>query len=100
LVQQAFIASNTNTSTVNYAYDSGIPNAHGRLVSVSSTAATDAVSVYEELGRITGSSQTIGGGSALPFSYSYNLADALVQTTYPTGRVLTNSYDAANRITG
>jgi hypothetical protein len=42
----------------------------------------------------------IGGGSALTFSYTYNLTHMLVQTTYPTGRAVTNSYDAANRIAG
>ena len=78
----------------------GISHPYGRLVSVSNTAAVDQIAGYDELGRITGSSQAIGGGGALAFSYTYNLVDALVQTTYPTGRTVTNSYDAAGRTTG
>jgi RHS repeat-associated protein len=45
-------------------------------------------------------------GSALTFAYTYNLADALVQTTYPSfgdsrgSRTVTNSYDVANRVVG
>jgi hypothetical protein len=78
---------------VTYGYDSGATNAKGRLMSVSNSAAVDAVAGYDELGRVTGSSQTIGsGGTARSFSYTYNLADALVQTTYPSGRTVTNSY--------
>ncbi len=88
------------------AYDSGATNANGRLVSITNGAAVDAVTGYDELGRITGSSQAIGGGPALTFAYTYNLADALVQTTYPSfgdsrgSRTVTNSYDVANRVVG
>jgi hypothetical protein len=39
----------------------------------------------DALGRITASSETIGGTSQGSFSYGYNLADALVWETYPTG---------------
>jgi RHS repeat-associated protein len=97
------ITNNTSspvTSNVTYAYDSGATNPNGRLVSITNGAAVDAVTGYDELGRITGSSQAIGGGSALTFAYTYNLADALLQTTYPSGRTVTNSYDVANRVTG
>lgn len=86
------------TPNVTYAYDTGTTNAHGRLVSISNTTAVDAITGYDELGRVTGSSQTIGNGSALTFGYTYNLADALVQKTYPSGRTVTNGYDLANRL--
>lgn len=97
----ASITNNTGapvTPSVGYSYDAGATNARGRLVSISNSAAVDAVSGYDELGRVTGSSQAIGGGAALGFSYMYNFADSLLQTTYPTTRTVTNSYDGANRI--
>lgn len=87
-----------NTPNVNYSYDTGIPNAHGRLVSISNSAAVDQILGYDELGRVTGSNQTIGGVSRPAFSYAYNLADAVVQTVYPSTRTVTNTYDKANRI--
>ena len=37
-------------------------------------------------------------GESYSFSYSYNLAGALVAETYPSGRVVTNTYDGANRV--
>ena len=97
--------SSNNTSSpvtpnVTYSYDSGATNAKGRLVSISNSAAVDAITAYDELGRVTGSSQTIGSGPSRSFSYSYNLADALVQTAYPSGRTITNTYDVANRVVG
>ncbi len=36
-------------------------------------------------------------GQTYSFRYSYNLAGALTSETYPSGRVITNSYDGANR---
>jgi YD repeat-containing protein len=69
------ITNNTATPSVTYSYDSGVPNAHGRLVTVSSSAAVDKILGYDELGRVTGSSQAIGGGSALSFGYTYKRGD-------------------------
>src|SRR6185437_11798829 len=52
---------------------------------------------YDVVGRVRGSNQVIGG-QTYGFSYSYNRAGALKSTTYPSGRVVTNSFDAANRL--
>jgi RHS repeat-associated protein len=88
-----------STPGVNFSYDSGVTNAIGRLVSVSSSAATNRITGYDSLGRVTGSSQTIGTSSPFPFSYTYNLAGALTSTTYPSGRSVATTYDPANRAT-
>ena len=86
---------------VAYYYDTGAANAVGRLVSVWSSAGTaQQIAGYDALGRITGSSETIGNTPYGSFSYTYNLADALVSETYPSHRTVTSSYDGANRITG
>ncbi len=49
------------------------------------------------LGRITQMSKVISGTS-YPIQYAYNLAGELTQITYPSGRVVTPSYDAAGRL--
>jgi RHS repeat-associated protein len=87
--------------SVAYSYDSGagVTNPIGRLVSVNNGAGTlQKILGYDALGRITGSSETVGGTAAGTFGYTYNLADALATTTYPSTRVVTNAYDGANRI--
>jgi YD repeat-containing protein len=66
-------------------------------VSVSTSAGAQILG-YDALGRITGSTATVADTTYPSFSYTWNLADALVSTTYPTGRVVTNGYDGANRI--
>ena len=38
------------------------------------------------------------GGQKYPFPYGYNLAGALTSETYPSGRVVTTGFDAANRV--
>jgi YD repeat-containing protein len=85
--------------SVQYYYDTGAANAVGRLVSVwNSVGAAQQITAYDALGRIAGSTETLGWAPVGSFTYTYNLADALVSTTYPSGRVVTNTYDGANRI--
>jgi YD repeat-containing protein len=48
------------------------------------------------VGNVTGSSQTTGN-ITYKFGYAYNLASQQTSDTYPSGRVLTTGYDAANR---
>lgn len=76
-----------------------------RLITVSAGRLTQIVTrrrrpitAYDPLGRLTGSNQ-LTAGQSYNFSYRYNLAGALTSETYPSGRVLTNSYDGANRVT-
>ena len=75
------------------------PNFLGRLISVSSGNSTTSYGCYDPLGRVWTSTQTTGGTVYGPFSYQYNLAGAPSSETYPSGLVVTNSFDAAGRVT-
>ena len=84
-----------------------IPQSHGRLTAEQATTPNGSGSVvtgavfsqYDTLGRVTASTQTTAG-SAFPFIYAYDLAGGLLQETYPSGRVVTTTYDDAERPTG
>jgi len=52
---------------------------------------------YDALGRVAQSSQTTAG-QAYSFSYGYDLMGSLTSETYPSGRVITTQYDAAERV--
>ena len=93
------LQKSASDSTVSYTYDTsalgvGLPAtvsaSTGNIVTLNS------FSSYDSFGRITGNSQVVNG-MPYPFSYSYNFAGALVSETYPSGRTVTTSYDAANR---
>jgi YD repeat-containing protein len=51
---------------------------------------------YDTLGNVLQSTQITG--RAYPFTYTYNLANAMLGMTLPSGRTLTWTYDSANRI--
>jgi RHS repeat-associated protein len=76
------------------------PNMVGRMTMVQNPYSTSLYSSYDTLGRVTGSSQqTVGMVSPYPvFSYGYNLADAMISTTLPSGRIVNYTYDQANRV--
>lgn len=85
------------TPTVTYTYDTvGVANSKGRLTSISSSASTYNYTGYDALGRIT-ASQQVTDGQSYPMSYTYDLAGNMTSQTYPTGRVVTNSFDGAGR---
>ncbi len=85
------------TPAVSYTYDTpGISNSVGRLTQVSNSAATTNYTGYDASGRITSSNEQTAG-QTYSFSYGYNLAGAPTSETYPSGRVVTTIFDAANR---
>ena len=55
---------------------------------------------YDALGRPCSSSEQVGAGATFSFGYGYNLAGGLLTETYPSGRVVSTTYDAANRPSG
>jgi RHS repeat-associated protein len=69
----------------------------GRLRQTWTSASTSDYSAYDELGRVRTHTQTTNG-QAYQFQYQYNLADGLTSLTYPHGRVVTTTYDAAARV--
>jgi len=99
-----------STPDAHYYYDSqtlpsGAPTythgyANGRLIALtygSSTSTNGTYFGYNSRGRVNEQRQ-VTGGNTYSLSYSYNLAGLLATETYPTGRVLTHSYDNAGRL--
>jgi RHS repeat-associated protein len=95
----------SSTSTVTFKYDgllsptpnnpnpNVIPSAKGELTEISNGTSTTQFTSFDGLGRIL-SSQQITDGQVYPFTYSYNMPGGLVEETYPSGRVVTNTLDA------
>ncbi len=80
-----------------FGYDAaGAGYSWGHLTSVSNGTATINCVSISPLGQVTASTEITGGGT-YNFSYYYNLAGALTQENYPSGRVITTLYDYANR---
>jgi YD repeat-containing protein len=86
-----------------YVYDQGV-NGIGRL---SSTTETDPANqqtsliqyTYTPHGRVVSETRTVGGVQYLTV-YSYDAAGRLAVVTYPSGRILTYTFDALGRIAG
>ncbi len=88
------------TPAVAYIYDAdSVPNAKGRMTSVSSSVSSYNYSSYDALGRVRGGTQTTDG-QAYTMGYDYDLAGNMTSQTYPSGRVVTSEYDAAARLAG
>ncbi len=83
---------------MNFYYDEGgaAANALGRLTSMTDGVGGESYQ-YDALGRVTALTKTISGAS-YPLSYQYNLASALTSITYPSGRVVQQSYDPIGRL--
>ncbi len=91
--------------SVTYTYGTDpAQNNKGRLVSVFSDAALTADDVtetftYDLLGRATQVAKNIAG-ITYTVGYAYNLAGETTSITYPSGRVVTQSYDSHGRFQG
>lgn len=98
------------TPAVNFYYDhnqtppSGLPanfnrgSAKGRLVAVIyDEAGSGSYYGYDELGRTKQSVQRTMGQD-YSFNYAYNRAGQMTSEIYPSGRVVTTSYDTAGRL--
>jgi RHS repeat-associated protein len=97
-------ALNPATPEVNYYYEgageaSAVANSKGQLTRVQSTVSTYRYTGFDVMGGVTGSTQTTDNKS-YSMSYGYNLAGLLTSQTYPSGRVVTTSYDDLGRTSG
>jgi len=86
------------TPDVNYFYDGTgvtqtVTNAKGRLTKVSSSASETRYMDFDATGQLISSQQVIDG-QTYSMNYLYNLAGNLVAEIYPSGRVVTNSYNS------
>lgn len=85
--------SGYTTPNVTYTYDdSQIANSRGKLTKVSSSISETRYTAFDILGRVL-SSQQITDGQAYSSAYTYNLSGALVEQTYPSGRIVKNVLD-------
>lgn len=98
--------SGFQTPTVTYTYSqarSGFYN-NGALTRVETAATatnpvTSAEFDYDLMGRLRKHRQWIGA-EQYDLEYEYNLAGQLTSQKYPSGKVVTNSYDANGRLSG
>jgi len=93
----------TATPSVNYTYglDSSCNAAHGagcigRLITTTDGAGSENYT-YSTLGQTT-ALQKVVNGTTYPLSFAYNLAGELNSITYPSNRVVQQSFDAIGRL--
>jgi len=99
-----------STPDARYYYDSqtlptGAPSftrgsSNGRVVAMtygSASSVTGTYFGYDVMGRVNVQNQ-VTGANTYSLAYTYDLAGHLATQTYPSGRVLTHSYDDAGRI--
>src|SRR5258708_5820411 len=70
----------------------------GRLTSVSDASGSTAY-VYDARGNVVQEAHVVGGQSYVT-SYAYDLANHIVQITYPSARIVSYTRDAMGRIAG
>lgn len=80
---------------ITYTYDAG-SYGKGRLTSISDGSGTTSLA-YDHRGNLVGHTSTVDG-VAYTLAYVYNLANQLTQVSYPSGRTVDYSYDAAGLI--
>jgi RHS repeat-associated protein len=81
------------TGTVTYTYDTGgaAKFAKGRLIAMADPTGSETYT-YDNAGRVTNIAKVIGT-TTYNIAYQYNAGGELTQITYPSGRVVQNSYD-------
>jgi YD repeat-containing protein len=81
---------------VSYLYDT-VANGKGHLSSTTNGISVTAYDSYDQMGRVTASTQTTGSQS-YTMAYAYDLAGHLTSQVYPSGRTVTTAYDSAGRL--
>lgn len=100
-----FSYSGGTTPAVSLTYDQSVDIAghleanypKGRLVRSEAAGVSRTDYRYDALGRVQASQQVPAGGDPYGFGYAYDLAGELTSMTYPSGRTLAMSYEAAGR---
>lgn len=95
----ASLAYSDGTPSVGYSYgSSGAANfGAGRLISTQDGAGSETYQ-YDAMGRETKCTRVIGTNTYVT-TYTYTLAGRIASTTYPSGKVVTNTYDNIGRLT-
>jgi RHS repeat-associated protein len=92
------ISYSDTTPGVTFAYDAGGSAAFalGRLTSISENSNSQTYT-YDNLGHVKSVTQNIDA-VAYPVQYTYNLLGQVATTTYPSGRVATQSYSSIGQM--
>ena len=94
----------SGTPPVTYNYDDiNVPKSKGRLTSEVTPVSSYSYSNYDAMGRVLGGTQTTTvnqTANSYSMSYTYDLAGNMRTETYPSGRVVTTTYDGEGRING
>jgi RHS repeat-associated protein len=85
----------TPSVTLTYGTNSG-QNNNGRLITMTDGVGSESYT-YDSLGRMT-QLQKVVSGMTYTFSYSYNLGNQLASITYPSGRLVQQSFDSIGRL--
>lgn len=93
----------SNTTSRVFSYDAGAAaaNALGRLTSAGDAGTSPGhheTYSYDAVGRVTQVSTTGNSDLQNKITYQYNPAGQVTQITYPSNRVVINSYDAVGRL--
>lgn len=88
-------ARSSGSTTERFTYDAGV-NGKGRLTGIADTSGTTAYE-YNAAGELLKQTNFIEGRT-LVTAWAYDTAGRLSQMTYPTGLVLTYSYDAYGKV--
>ena len=87
------VSYSDGTPTVTNTYDdSAIPFSKGQLTKTANSVSVSEITGLDNLGRVI-SSRQITDGTNYDSSFQYNLSGMLTQEIYPTGRVVTNTFD-------
>lgn len=85
------------TPAVNFTYGTDpAQNNKGRLLTMTDGPGSETYT-YDSLGRITGVTKTVDSVNYV-LGYSYNLANELLTINYPSGRIVTQTYDPIGRL--
>jgi len=93
------VSYSDGTPAVTYTYGTaGAPNfGAGRLISATDGAGSESYQ-YDAMGRETKCIRVIGANTYV-ITYAYTPDGRIASTTYPSGRVVNNSYDGIGRLT-
>jgi YD repeat-containing protein len=71
---------------------------NGRLITLATAGMETDTFTYDLLGRTASVSKNITGAKTYSLTYGYNLGNEVSTLTHPSGRVMTQTYDAVGRI--
>jgi RHS repeat-associated protein len=89
-------SGSTNNANVCYAYGtSASSHNNGRITNMTDPSGSE-VYTYDQFGNVTQLTKTVGSTNFV-LNYAYNLANQLIQITYPSGRVVSQNLDGIGR---